>query len=35
MSDDRVVFDRRDFLKLVGVGVAGVTAGCAKPPARS
>jgi len=33
MNDDRVVFDRRDFLKLVGIGVAGVTAGCAKPPA--
>src|SRR5262245_53169193 len=33
MADDRVVFDRRDFLKLVGIGVAGVTAGCAKPPA--
>jgi anaerobic selenocysteine-containing dehydrogenase/Fe-S-cluster-containing dehydrogenase component len=33
MNDDRVVFDRRDFLKLVGIGVAGVTAGCGKPPA--
>jgi len=33
MADDQVVFDRRDFLKLVGIGVAGVTAGCAKPPA--
>jgi molybdopterin-containing oxidoreductase family iron-sulfur binding subunit len=33
MSDDRVVFERRDFLKLVGIGIAGVTAGCAKPPA--
>ena len=31
---DSVVFDRRDFLKLVGVGVAGVTAGCAAPPAQ-
>ena len=30
---DPVVFDRRDFLKLVGVGVAGVSAGCAAPPA--
>ena len=33
MNDDRTVFERRDFLKLVGVGVAGLTAGCAKPPA--
>jgi molybdopterin-containing oxidoreductase family iron-sulfur binding subunit len=33
MNDDTVVFARRDFLKLVGIGVAGVTAGCAKPPA--
>ncbi len=30
---DSVVFNRRDFLKLVGVGVAGAAAGCAKPPA--
>jgi len=30
---DRVVFNRRDFLKLVGIGVAGAAAGCAKPPA--
>lgn len=30
---DSVVFDRRDFLKLVGVGVAGAAAGCAAPPA--
>jgi molybdopterin-containing oxidoreductase family iron-sulfur binding subunit len=30
---DSVVFDRRDFLKLVGVGVAGAAAGCAPPPA--
>ena len=27
------VFPRRDFLKLVGLGVAGAAAGCAKPPA--
>ena len=30
---DSVVFTRRDFIKLVGVGVAGAAAGCAKPPA--
>ena len=30
---DPVVFSRRDFLKLVGVGVAGAAAGCGKPPA--
>ncbi|MFN8588980.1 MAG: molybdopterin-dependent oxidoreductase [Candidatus Eisenbacteria bacterium] len=30
---ESVVFSRRDFLKLVGVGVAGAAAGCAKPPA--
>ncbi len=30
---DSVVLDRRDFLKLVGVGVAGAAAGCAAPPA--
>ncbi len=30
---DSVVFTRRDFLRLVGVGVAGAAAGCAKPPA--
>ena len=29
---DPVVFNRRDFLKLVGIGVAGAAAGCAKPP---
>ncbi len=27
------VFNRRDFLKLVGIGAAGAAAGCAKPPA--
>src|SRR5438876_5535396 len=32
MSDE-MVFQRRDFLKLIGLGVAGVTAGCASPPA--
>ena len=31
MSD--TVFHRRDFLKLVGIGVAGTAAGCAAPPA--
>ena len=30
---DSVVIARRDFLKLVGIGVAGAAAGCAKPPA--
>jgi anaerobic selenocysteine-containing dehydrogenase/Fe-S-cluster-containing dehydrogenase component len=30
---DAVIFHRRDFLKLVGVGVVGATAGCAAPPA--
>ncbi len=30
---DSVIFSRRDFLKLVGVGVAGAAAGCGKPPA--
>jgi anaerobic selenocysteine-containing dehydrogenase/Fe-S-cluster-containing dehydrogenase component len=30
---DTVSFQRRDFLKLIGVGVAGAVAGCAKPPA--
>ena len=30
---DSVVFNRRDFLKLVGVGVAGAAAGCAQRPA--
>jgi molybdopterin-containing oxidoreductase family iron-sulfur binding subunit len=30
---DSVVLRRRDFLKLVGVGVAGTAAGCAAPPA--
>ena len=29
MSD--VVFQRRDFLKLIGLGVAGGAAGCAAP----
>jgi molybdopterin-containing oxidoreductase family iron-sulfur binding subunit len=32
MSDE-IVFDRRDFLKLVGIGVAGAASGCAAPPA--
>lgn len=32
---DSVVFNRRDFLKLVGVGVAGAAAGCGKPPAET
>jgi len=27
------VFNRRDFLKLVGIGTAGAAAGCAQPPA--
>ncbi len=31
MSD--FVFNRRDFLKLVGVGAAGTLSGCAQPPA--
>ncbi len=31
MSDD-FVFNRRDFLRLVGIGVAGAAAGCAQPP---
>ena len=35
MSDPRrdpeTVFQRRDFLKLVGLGVAGAAAGCATP----
>jgi molybdopterin-containing oxidoreductase family iron-sulfur binding subunit len=30
---DSVVFNRRDFLKLVGIGVAGAAAGCATPQA--
>jgi len=30
---DPVILPRRDFLKLVGVGVAGTAAGCAAPPA--
>src|SRR5262245_52590318 len=30
--DETVVFQRRDFLKLVGVGIAGTAAGCAAPP---
>ncbi len=29
---DSVVFERRDFLKLVGVGIAGTAAGCASHP---
>lgn len=29
---EKVVFGRRDFLKLLGVGVAGATTGCAQPP---
>jgi len=30
---DPVFFPRRDFLKLLGLGVAGAAAGCASPPA--
>ena len=30
---ESVVFPRRDFLKLLGLGVAGTAAGCAAPPA--
>ncbi len=30
---DPVVFNRRDFLRLVGIGVAGTAAGCATPQA--
>src|SRR5688572_11254771 len=30
---ESVVFQRRDFLKLLGLGVAGTAAGCATPPA--
>ena len=30
---DSVIFNRRDFLKLVGIGVAGAAAGCATPQA--
>jgi molybdopterin-containing oxidoreductase family iron-sulfur binding subunit len=30
---DSTVFNRRDFLKLVGIGVAGAAGGCAQPPA--
>ena len=30
--DEPVVFERRDFLKLVGVGIAATAAGCAAPP---
>jgi molybdopterin-containing oxidoreductase family iron-sulfur binding subunit len=30
---DSVTFNRRDFLKLVGIGVAGAASGCATPPA--
>jgi len=29
---ENFVFERRDFLKLVGLGVAGTAAGCAQPP---
>jgi molybdopterin-containing oxidoreductase family iron-sulfur binding subunit len=32
---DSLVFSRRDFLKLVGIGVAGAAAGCGKPPAEN
>ena len=31
---DSVVFNRRDFLKLVGLGVAGAAAGCARTARR-
>ncbi len=31
--DDRVIFNRRDFLKLAGLGLAGTAGGCAQPPA--
>jgi molybdopterin-containing oxidoreductase family iron-sulfur binding subunit len=31
---DNVVFDRRDFLKLLGIGVAGAAAGCSPPSER-
>src|SRR2546428_713374 len=30
---ESVVFNRRDFLKLIGLGVAGATTGCASRPA--
>ena len=30
---DSVIFTRRNFLKLAGIGVDGAAAGCAKPPA--
>ncbi len=30
---DAFVFSRRDFLKLVGIGVAGTATGCGQPPA--
>ena len=30
---DSFVFNRRDFLRLVGIGAAGAAAGCAQPPA--
>ncbi|TMQ69671.1 MAG: twin-arginine translocation signal domain-containing protein, partial [Candidatus Eisenbacteria bacterium] len=30
---ESVVFPRRDFLKLLGLGVAATAAGCGKPPA--
>jgi anaerobic selenocysteine-containing dehydrogenase/Fe-S-cluster-containing dehydrogenase component len=30
---EQVVFERRDFLKLLGLGVAGTASGCAAPPA--
>src|SRR5213594_4084242 len=31
--DDRVIFNRRDFLKLAGLGLAATAGGCAQPPA--
>jgi anaerobic selenocysteine-containing dehydrogenase/Fe-S-cluster-containing dehydrogenase component len=30
-ASEHVVFDRRDFLKLLGIGVAGAAAGCSGP----
>ena len=30
---DGVVFQRRDFLKLAGIGAAGVLSGCSQQPA--
>ncbi len=32
-ASERVRFERRDFLKLVGLGLAGAASGCAAPPA--